>query len=132
MCHSREWWNERLHLIKAYAEGKNVEVNVANRDNPHAFTPVTLPDFGCDVSDYRIAPEPKLRPWKPEEVPVGAVFRWPQGLQKLRTRFLITEVDECNVFFGSRYSTSFSEMVTLNGEHSIDGGKTWAPCGILE
>lgn len=84
------------------------------------------------VAEFRIKPEPKFRPWRPQEVPVGAWFRWPPSRQADQLPYLIIEVNATTVFFGSKYSCRIELMLTDGGSHSIDGGKTWQPCGILE
>jgi hypothetical protein len=73
--------------------------------------------------DYRIKPTKTLRPWKPEEVPVGAQLK--QG----GTRWLIVGADSSGMV---RFSTEGNLHTSkLSGyTHSADGGKTWHPCGV--
>lgn len=71
---NREHWKKMLPIIEAFVEGKTVEYLYA-----HEWTPVTPGDdeitFNKDAHRYRIKPEPKYRPWRPEEVPVGSVVK---------------------------------------------------------
>lgn len=62
--------------------------------------------------------EPKLRPWKPEEVPLGAQRRF----VGTKLRWLITNDGDENAI----------KDWFKNCEHSTDGGKTWHPCGVIE
>lgn len=67
---------------------------------------------------WRLYTEPKLRPWEPEEVPLGA---WMRHKQSLRRYLIISDgLEEGHADWLSNY------------EHSIDGGKTWLPCGVEE
>ncbi len=81
--------------------------------------------------EIRIKPEPTLRPWKPEEVPVGAVVK--SG----NNRWLITAVWNGKLFMNGcdlhddERSPSL-QTLTMGYEHSLDHGITWQPCGILE
>lgn len=127
----KERAKEMLPILQAFSEGKVVQF--------YKF------DAWCDVSTeadcyfdspaikWRIKPEPKLRPWKPEEVPVGAQVRyktWPVG-----NRVLLTEVINNNVYMPSLSNdrcpfTIHSLFTDSHWEHSLDQGKTWHPCGV--
>ena len=79
---------------------------------------------------YRRKPKPTLRPWKPEEVPVGALVRLEAHPN---AKMLITEVRT----YPSRFTMVFGSLEwspeNLPGwEHSLDHGKTWLPCGVVE
>lgn len=76
---------------------------------------------------FRIRPTPRLRPWKPEEVPVGAIVRVKDAAY---IRGIISFVDN-GCLNGTGTWTSFANALT-NYEHSTDGGKTWLPCGVME
>lgn len=92
--------------------------------------------FALHPENYRIKPEPQLREWKPEEVPVGKMIRnlhwvhgsWgpsailsssPRGIQ-----FLDQTKDKTPTLFPL-------DWVRDNCKWSEDG-KTWLPCGVLE
>jgi len=72
--------------------------------------------------------EPKLRPWNPDEVPLGACFRW-----KVRAvgEYLITGRCSDYMIVTVLGSINFDRAVN-DGEHSTDNGKTWLPCGVME
>jgi hypothetical protein len=79
----------------------------------------------CDL----IAPytEPRLRPWKMEEVPLGAWVRYKVGAN---WQGLLTDCfSDCITVSHSAwaYPLAFEKL-----EHSTDGGKTWHPCGVVE
>lgn len=81
-----------------------------------------------EIYDFRLAPEPpakKFRPWTPDEVPVGALIR-AIGLQ---WRSLIWAA-HANGDIGCMTGALEPEYALRNHEHSIDGGKTWLPCGV--
>lgn len=52
-------WKERLPFIQAYAEGKNVQIHMGKR----GWLAWHNISFLEPVNKYRIAPDPKLRPW---------------------------------------------------------------------
>lgn len=69
-------------------------------------------------SGWLLYTEPKLRPWKPDEVPLGA---WMRDKQSLRRYLIISDgLEDGHADWLSNY------------EHSTDGGKTWLPCGVLK
>lgn len=61
--------------------------------------------------------EPKLRPWKAEEVPLGA---WQKHKGDDPHKWLIAT------------SQGLYDDWLANCLHSIDQGKTWLPCGVKE
>ena len=63
--------------------------------------------------------EPKLRPWKAEEVPLGA---W----QKRKS-----EHDHWWVIVDTTFPNTRKDWLA-NFEHSLDKGATWFPCGMEE
>ena len=50
-------------IMKAYAEGKNIEFR-SHHDHNGLWEVMLDPAFNSDVSNYRIAKEPKYRPFK--------------------------------------------------------------------
>lgn len=114
-----------LKLVEAWWEG-NLEV----------FDPLSQKwstAYACvwanePPSRYRIRPQPRLRPWKPEEVPVGAQVRYAGNLDSVRM-LIITNLGDALLGGGGRWTVN---DLFLSMEHSLDGGKTWLPCGTLE
>lgn len=74
--------------------------------------------------------EKRIRPWKPEEVPVDAWFASKQNndVMKKIHRFYIKTGE---VAFGDSFIMTRSTLLE-NHTHSTDGGKTWKPCGVEE
>ena len=96
-------------------------------------------EFSNEPLPHRPKPkEKKLRPWKPEEVPVGALVRR-IGINDTRALILgLDEVDgrlDAGILWpgrnGIQIRDSFEACLLIN-EHSTDGGKTWKPCGVEE
>lgn len=121
---TRERAKELLPVIQAFAEGKEIQIYLGYIKK---WDTITDPLF--DNSTYRIKPEPKYRPWKPEEVPVGAMIR---GTSYTTTRYLIVGITkDKKLLFGTGAEQELNgELETY--EHSLDHGKTWQPCGVLE
>lgn len=87
--------------------------------------------IGCCEKFDLISPwtEPQLRPWRPEEVPVGALIRVRNPIAS--TRHLIVSVDDEGIDAGRHFHGSH-EWAAEHCLHSLDGGKTWLPCGVME
>ncbi len=80
-------------------------------------------------------PKPTLRPWKPEEVPVGALIRGSH--HGVRVIMGYGKVDNSSnlyvLYWGHCEMTGDGLIICLQDrEHSLDNGRTWHPCGILE
>ena len=86
------------------------------------------PTWKWDSFDYRQKPEPKLRAWKPEEVPLGAWFRYEGNPECWCVIFSRDETAIRTPF--NRYT--FREALEGTYKHSTDNGVTWHPCGIME
>ena len=61
---NREEAKELLPIIKAFAEGKTVQIY---NSTENVWLDIKAPDFGSNPSNYRIKPEPKYRPFKTAE-----------------------------------------------------------------
>lgn len=126
--YTREWWKERLPLIQAFAEGKCVQ-NVSM--NGKEWITMTTLHFQASVDSYRIAPEPKLRPWKPEEVPVGAWLK--HSGNPTNWRGIIIASKGTAILVPSEANIMWEDVDDIGCYlHSTDGGKTWHPCGVME
>jgi hypothetical protein len=133
-----------LALLK---EGKKVRLNnwssdghmhLVNNRLCHVFEqlPTTIELLIVDLimaTNWELYEEPKptLRPWRLEEVPIGAQFRHtPTG----EHRWTIVGCNSGAIFTSNPVKSQF-ELDSLPHSlcvHSIDGGKTWHPCGVLE
>lgn len=127
-----------LPFIQAVADGKVVQWKSrltgqwSDCDNHYSVT-------GSPPEELRIKPTSQLRPWKPEEVPVGALLK---TKHKDYLNCVILGVFQNKVVLntnppsGSYY---INDLLTYHGGHngdsvlhSIDNGKTWKPCGVVE
>lgn len=132
-----------LPFVQALAEGKVVQYK---QKNSIVWVDLNSPDNDVDwfnasdgvYREFRIKPEAKLRAWRPEEVPVGALLRDSQEL-----RSMIICADESRFYIGRKSYISneavidsfhFSDALTYiyKLEHSTDQGRTWLPCGVAE
>ena len=119
---NKEQSREAGSVMIGWANGKTIQWRRRDQsewfDVEPACVGVTL-SWDWDEFEYRVKPMPKLRPWTADEVPLGAWFR-----PKDRTwdRTLIAWV-----------SCKADRVLWLDErEHSLDGGKTWLPCGVEE
>jgi hypothetical protein len=120
-----------LPVIEAWSGGRVIQVE----DNGvwHDCLPLSDVSFRKDPTRYRIKPEPQLRPWKPEEVPMPCVFR---QINDKFPIFALAVVREEGVCIGAQcserhYVHRFVAMFE-GWEYSADGGKTWHRCGVEE
>ena len=121
-------------LKKAHKEGKVIQCANKGFDN---WDDCVKP-FWYDTLQYRIKSEPKYRPWKPEEVPVGAIVRskslpdtkmlilW-SGHQNFDMATIATRKGDSDIGFDKALNLLFADY-----QVSLDHGKTWLPCGVLE
>lgn len=126
----------------AWAQGKRVEARHADSNKwlpvdpvgqclQEHYSPSVFTDPECR---FRLAPEPpskKWRPWKPEEVPVGALIRHKRvpGVGLILGNGASYKLGSA---FVDRYQIRIEPcgMALDNYEHSLDNGKTWLPCGV--
>ena len=133
---------EKIEVMQAFESGEKAEY----RSRFSAiWNDITAPDWDWANYDYRVKPSPKLRAWKPEEVPVGALIRR-RHLPKIVAVILAVHIDEslgsyCGILSNpNAVSSEFvTDWFTYHGghsgdrvEHSTDHGKTWLPCGVME
>lgn len=126
---------EKIKVMQAFVDGKKIEHMMVPHDlyaggpwGPTGDLPYE-PLWDWVNYDYRIANKPKLRPWKPEEVPVLAMLR-PKGAAGFRRDTICSVTPDGYIYIGNGYIELTKVVDTL--EHSTDGGKTWQPCGVLE
>lgn len=126
---TREQWKERLErdeamrpFIEAFANGKRVQCMDSARGIWYDLD--VQANFDSGPSDYRIIEPPKLRPWKPEEVPVNCIVRVKGALWW----FVCLGVNTTGMLLRNNEPTW--EALLEFYEHSIDGRKTWLPCGV--
>lgn len=116
--------------VQAFADGKPIHVEYYGKSDWTPFDS-NFPEFQSPKWGWRPAPEPKLRPWNPEEVPVGALTRSLSSVNARNpSRQIITGENGVMAFVcGSPVSL---QQLLESREYSLDGGKTWLPCGVME
>lgn len=122
---------DNIEILSAYVEEKTIQFRMPN--SIEWTDCVGGPDPHMDrYAIYRIKPSPSYRPWTPEEVPVGALFKSQFGME-----FIIMgrigmypnsiEISAINTVRGGWQSFTIDNHCT----YSLDHGKTWQPCGVL-
>jgi len=109
-----EQTKEAIRVMQAFVDGKEVEHRYNGK-----WVKIYVPRWDWDDTDYRIKPNPTFRPWTSDEVPVGGQIR---NKAISEYRWLIDRTADLTVR---------NEWLERH-EHSIDGGKTWHPCGVME
>lgn len=88
-------------------------------------------DSGNDL----LPPPAKLRPWRPSETPVGALYRTKESANvESGYRGVITYVDDGGIPipYGQQIVWITFDRLLATYEHSTDNGVTWKPCGVEE
>lgn len=122
--------DEIIAVVQAHKDGKKIECKDKNKIC-NIFEVTDNPIWDFPNYDYRIAPTPVLRPWKPEEVPVGAQVR---AKDASWTCLIIGKNcdDFCTPIFNDKNECHSFREALEDMEHSLDNGKTWLPCGVME
>lgn len=135
--------DEMKQVLKWNEEGK-LQYNNLGTWMDYTCTNLSLRE---QFSWYRRKPDSKLRPWKPEEVPIGALIKMKKDVNTLPAVILgvYADLDQCgpavilsrSLIFGSCFF--LNDLVSYHGFdkddqilHSTDFGKTWKPCGVEE
>ncbi len=114
-----------LKLVAAWWDGE-LEASWSSGWGPAR----NIPGAYSDPDAYRIRPKPTLRPWKPEEVPVGAVIRL-RNRETVHSWMIVGFSSETNcIAIGQAGERDIRDLAQY--EHSLDGGKTWSACGVEE
>ena len=109
-----EQTKEAIKVMQAFVDGKEVE-----HWYYEMWVKIHVPRWDWGNTEYRIKPTAKLRPWTADEVPLGA---WIRFKDKPQDRHLLGWVS----------GQADRDMWLDEREHSIDGGKNWLPCGVVE
>jgi hypothetical protein len=120
---TREETIEAIRIMQAYVDGKEVEYEHPSE----IWMLTTMPAWNWNSGKYRIKPTKTLRPWTADEVPLGAWLR--HSKQGRKAIIMDVTPDPSIGINGSYFSPQF---VLAYCEHSLDGGKTWLPCGVEE
>lgn len=111
---NREQTMECIKVMQAFVDGKEVEHRYNGK-----WVKIYVPRWDWDNTVYRIKPTATLRPWTPDEVPLGA---WMRNITNSEYRWLINT---------SSLDHSRKEWLQ-QCEYSKNNGKTWLPCGVVE
>lgn len=124
-----------LPIVKALAEGKTVEYREIDGGiwtNIGVCGDVDWFGYHDTKREFRIKPEPKLRPWRPEEVPHGCFICNYDRDGLTGPWWMIVGIFEYGVSLGHAADQPGYTSLKENYKHSTDGGRTWLPCGVEE
>lgn len=118
-----------LPLVQALADGKQIQRRVGASEWIYEPMPFI---FESNPKNYRVTPELVLRPWTPDEVPLGARLRVTN--LSYRSEAIILAVNGEWVTHSVMNGVTSSSVIALFSrgsgiEVSTDGGHTWGPCG---
>ena len=112
---TREQTIEAIRVMQAFVDGKEVEFKWGSMD----WNSTDKPEWNWSAYDYRRKPTAKLRPWTADEVPLGAWMRFKKVIDDRSILAWTSTQRDRDIWLSER-------------EHSIDGGKNWLPCGVVE
>ncbi len=121
--------------MQALADGKTIQIRAYDGWVDHDQENIYFRD---KPENYRIKSTPTLRPWKPEEVPVGALIQYkPERKDALRGLrgfdvAIISGIHGFRILTPCRFCNFTADFVLDNCNYSLDHGITWKPCGIVE
>ena len=116
-----------IACIQAWQRGEKIEIETRT-----GWFVIDRPQWDFHTTHYRIAPKPKekkLRPWKPEEVPVGAQVK-KESNPSLRMLIVCAWDFGIRLIDGGALPIARHDQLFDGFTHSTDGGKTWKPCGV--
>lgn len=119
---NKEQSREAGSVMIGWANGKTIQWRRRDQNEWFDIEPActaTILSWDWDEFEYRVKPEPKLRPWTADEVPLGAWMRFKHNPQD-------------RVLIGWVSVQADRDLWLDEREHTIDGGKTWLPCGVEE
>lgn len=120
---------DNIEVIKAFSEGKTVQYRIKSAPKL-GWIDAEHPSWNACLNDYRIKPTPTLRPWKPEEVPVGARIR-KKGTKSCSLITSHSDYDFSGICGDHIERCEFNVAVNYH-EYSLDHGVSWRPCGVEE
>lgn len=112
-----------LPILRAYADGKEIQ----GRTDSGSWESARQWSFADPVDNYRVKPRTVLRPWRAEEVPVGALWRYKDSPD---TRCLILGVTQEGYIQDTE--GAFSRQTALEKFEWLTNDDNWLPCGVEE
>lgn len=112
---------ELLPILTAFSDGKEIDFLLLGKWMPCGPDHIVSP-----AHQYRI--KPTLRPWRGEEIPLGA---WIRRKETPYLQAIIGVRDILGLGFKAQADYYIStDSALANYEHSTDLGVTWKPCGV--
>lgn len=117
-----------LPVIAAFADGKVIQVKLFDRIVEHPWEDYTggNANFFNDQWEWRIKPEPNLRPFTMAE---ACLFRLFRTLRDNKTVFVPIKFMAGSIYFHSSLEWDYAMLTAPHFECSIDG-VTWQKCGV--
>ena len=120
--------DEIIAVVQAHKEGKEIERE--HKAHEEHWVEDDFPSWNFVVFNYRIKPEPTLREWKQEEVPLDAWFKNKAG--KAQWRITGFDPTDENSMVQINDAWRSAEELKDNWLHSFTpfDPDSWLPCGV--
>ena len=127
----------KIAVMQAALDGKRIQNTALSGEWADVKQPLTW-NWNVPSCNYRIHPddlnppsEKKWRPWKSEEVPLEAYFK--RTFSNICWRACYWELESDSPTVGVNSGSHYTLQDLFNDhQYSLDNGKTWQKCGVLE
>lgn len=124
---------EQANVVNAFASGYEIESRPIKSNGPcEALWEVeSFPSWNWEEFEYRVKAKPQWRAFKgPEEFPLGFIKIRAKDSPYWSIVLSLSETKITGISFDEIRQVSFSTCFENGDEISLDGGKTWQPCGV--
>jgi len=117
MIGDKEMAAKMAEVMVAYAKGKKIQMLCSGGVWD---TLVGTPSWNWNMHEYRVKPEPKVRPWTKEEVPIGKIV-----VSTVGNRYAIQAACDGGLYLIG----TFVDYIRMLETHKMGDG---SPCGVVE
>lgn len=135
---TKEETKQAIEVMQAWYDGKPVQYRNNTKNAWYDLTSEAPVAWDWSIFSYRVKsapPTPKYRAWTAEEFPLGC---WLRHKSDHASRYFPSFTSSVGIVISFHGNILKCESLTIlyhnileHYEHSLDGGKTWAPCGTL-
>lgn len=127
-----------LPIVKALAEGKEIQFRTIGNVG---WFKASSPAFDISRYEYRVKPECQLRPWKLEEIPIGAIARrrnpslnqTPQVIIAADYLSINTPTSTpCAIMHFEGKENTTAELLLSKWEWKYPNSGFWQHCGMMD
>lgn len=133
---TKEETKECIKVMQDYVDGKSI---IYSHRFGGSMGNASGPCWDWEDYKYTTKKEPKLRTWKPEEVPMFALLKITGSIVMIQDCVYHNRLGKwliriaCPALYNAPVSIyTLDALTNPNFQYSVDGGVTWLPCGAME